>query len=136
MAPASRTRSTKPQVAADTPRKRAFKTKWFAREAARRAISDSDLCDAIVAVQLGQADNLGGGVWKKRLNDNRDRSIILAKGGRLWIFVYLFQKSARENIEDDELAGFKKLAKAYEMLDEKLLDAALAAKELMEIYYD
>ena len=116
--------------------KRTFKTKWFAREATRRAVSDRELCEAVEAVQAGQADDLGGGVWKKRLNSNRDRSILLAKGGQRWIFVYLFQKSARENIQDDELAGFKKLAKLYEKLSENLLNAALATKELMEICDD
>jgi hypothetical protein len=67
------------------------------------------------------------------VNDNRDRSIILAKGGRHWIFVYLFQKNARDNIDDDELAAFKKLAKEYEKLNEQLLSHAIAGKELMEI---
>lgn len=76
-------------------------------------------------MQAGQTDNLGGGVWKKRLNDNLDRSIVLAKGGRYWIFVYLFQKSERENIEDDELADFKRLAKVYEKFDEELLNKAI-----------
>ena len=61
---------------------------------------------------LGQADDLGGGVFKKRLNDNMHRSIILAKGGRHWLFEYLFAKKGRDNIEDDELAGFRVLAKA------------------------
>ena len=40
----------------------------------------------------GQADDLGGGVFKKRLNDNMHRSIVLAKGGRHWVFAYLFAK--------------------------------------------
>ena len=123
----------KSSVAAESASRRVFKTKWFAREAMRRTISDTELCDAVAAVMQGQADDLGGGVWKKCLNSNRDRAILLAKGGSLWIFVYLFQKSARENIQEDELAGFKKLAKAYEQLDAKLLMAALAAKELTEI---
>lgn len=112
---------------------RVFKTRWFAKAAERRCISDSALCVAIAGVQRGQAVDLGGGVWKKRLNDNRDRSIILAKGGRHWFFVYLFQKNERDNIDDDELAAFKKLAKEYEKLNEELLSKAIAGKELMEI---
>ena len=112
---------------------RVFKTKWFAKAAERRCISDSELCVAIADVQRGLAVDLGGGVWKKRLNDNKDRSIILAKGGRHWFFVYLFQKNARDNIDHDELVAFKKLAKEYEKLHEELLSKAIAGKELMEI---
>jgi hypothetical protein len=61
----------------------------------------------------GQADDLGGGVFKKRLNDNRHRSIIIAKGGKYWIYTYLFAKKDRGNIDIDELAEFKKLAALY-----------------------
>ena len=55
---------------------------------------------------LGQADDLGGGVFKKRLDDNLHRSIILAKGGQYWVYEYLFAKKDRDNIEDDELLYF------------------------------
>lgn len=39
-----------------------------------------------------QADDLGGGVFKKRLNKNMHRSIVQTKGGRHWIFAYLAAK--------------------------------------------
>jgi hypothetical protein len=82
----------KVNVSTPASKKRSFKSKWFTKEAAKRGIPDKELCEAVKEAQQGQADNLGGGVWKKRLNDNLDRSIVLAKGGRYWIFVYLFQK--------------------------------------------
>ncbi|WP_265299903.1 type II toxin-antitoxin system RelE/ParE family toxin [Verminephrobacter eiseniae] len=69
------------------------------------------LAVAIQQVMRGQADNLGGGVFKKRLNDNMHRSIILAKGARNWVYEYLFAKKDRDNIEDDELADFRVLQK-------------------------
>ncbi|MDI8841680.1 DJ-1/PfpI family protein, partial [Salmonella enterica subsp. enterica serovar Anatum] len=43
--------------------------------------------EAINAVLQGKADNLGGGVYKKRLNQNRDRAIVLAKGGEHWFYI-------------------------------------------------
>ncbi len=61
--------------------KRAFKTSWFAKVAKKARIKDSELCEAIRQVMDGQAVDLGGGVFKKRLNDNKHRSLILAKGG-------------------------------------------------------
>jgi hypothetical protein len=64
---------------------RAFKTAWFAKEARKAKISDEDLCKAIKQVIQGQADDLGGGIFKKRLNDNMHRSIILANVDQYWI---------------------------------------------------
>lgn len=58
---------------------RAFKTARFAKDAKKSKIRDDELCQAIKQVQRGQADDLGGSVYKKRLNDNLHRSIILAK---------------------------------------------------------
>ena len=46
---------------------RIFKTKWFTREARAHAIDDDELCKAIEATLQGKVDNLGGGVYKKRL---------------------------------------------------------------------
>jgi hypothetical protein len=57
----------------------------FAKVAKKAYLGDDDLCLAILQVMRGQADDLEGGVFEKRLNDNRHRSIILAKGGRFWV---------------------------------------------------
>jgi hypothetical protein len=97
--------TTKPQ--------RVFKTAWFARAARKAHILDEELCSAIRQVVLGQADDLGGGVFKKRLRQNQYRSIILARAGHYWVYEYLFAKQERANIEDDELAAFRKLVKVY-----------------------
>ena len=95
------------------PQSRVFKTARFSKDAKKARISDAELCAAIRQVMAGQGDDLGGGVFKKRLNDNMHRSIILAKGGRYWMYEYLFAKKDRDNIEDDELTAFRSLAKAY-----------------------
>ena len=57
---------------------RAFKTAWFSKAAKKAHIGDSTLLTAILEVMRGQADLLGGGVFKKRLNDNMHRSNVLA----------------------------------------------------------
>jgi hypothetical protein len=46
---------------------RAFNTAWFAKAARKAHIPDEELCAAIRQMMLGQADDLGGGVFKKRL---------------------------------------------------------------------
>lgn len=112
---------------------RVFKTAWFARAARKARIKDDALCEAIQEVMKGQADDLGGGVFKKRLNENRHRSIILAKGGQHWIYAYLFAKQARANIDDDELEDFRTLAKGYATLDVQQISALLGDGDLVEI---
>ncbi|WP_457588715.1 type II toxin-antitoxin system RelE/ParE family toxin [Ensifer canadensis] len=112
---------------------RTFKTAWFSQTAKKARISDKALCKAIEQVARGQADDLGGGVFKKRLNDNMHRSIILAKAGEYWVFAYLFAKKDRANIDDDELMAFRKLAELYRRKTQAELDAEICAGALMEI---
>ena len=115
---------------------RVFKTAWFSKAARKAHIDDCELCTAIREAMRGQVDDLRGGVFKKRLNDNMHRSIILAKGGRYWVYEYLFAKKDRENIADDELAGFRALAKAYAGLTERQIEKLLQDKDLMEICHE
>lgn len=112
---------------------RAFKTAWFTKAARKARIKDAELCEAIREVMQGQADDLGGGVFKKRLNKNMHRSIVLAKGGRYWIYAYLFAKKDRANIEDDELEDFRTLAKSYGGLSENQIARLLEDNDLTEI---
>jgi hypothetical protein len=115
---------------------RAFKTAWFTKAARKSLINDKELCEAIAQVRLGQADDLGGGVFKKRLDKNRHRSIILAKGRRYWVYAYLFAKQGRANIDEDELMAFRKLADLYSGKTDVEIERELKAKELVEICND
>ena len=115
---------------------RTFKTAWFSKAARKALIADQELCDAIEQVRKGQCDDLGGGVFKKRLDKNRHRSIILAKGERYWVYEYLFAKKNRENIEDDELADFRRLAKGYAGLRDEQVSQLLAEGDWLEICHD
>jgi len=115
---------------------RAFKTAWFSKDAKKAKIKDLALCLAIEQVLLGQVDDLGGGVFKKRLNNNLHRSIILAKSGKYWIFEYLFAKQDRSNIEKDELLAFRLLANSYAGLTELQVKQLLVNKDFVEICHD
>lgn len=112
---------------------RTFKTAWFSRAARKALIADKELCDAVEQVRKGQCDDLGGGVFKKRLDKNRHRSIILAKGRRYWVYTYLFAKKDRDNITDAELSAFRDLADLYDQKTDVEIGLELKAKELMEI---
>ena len=110
-----------------------MKTAWFSKAARKAGISDDELCRAVRQAQAGQCDDLGGGVYKKRVSRNLYRSIILAKGGRHWVLNYLFAKKDRANIAAAELSAFRTLARGYEKLTTTQLTALLRAKELEEI---
>ena len=112
---------------------RVFKTAWFSKASRKAGISDKQFCLAIAQVMQGQADDLGGSVFKKRLNDNRHRSIILAKGGRYWIYEYLFAKQDRDNIDAGELEAFRVLAKNYVELSEAQVTELVKKRFFVEI---
>lgn len=112
---------------------RAFKTAWFAKAAQRARISDAVLCKAIVQVMAGQADDLGGGVYKKRLSNNQYRSIILARGGDFWVYQYLFAKQDRANIDESELNILRAASKQYANLSDVQINQQVANGKLLEL---
>ena len=85
---------------------------------------------------LGQADDLGGGVYKKRLSKNQYRSIIVAKGGRYWVYAYLFAKQDQANINQGELRDLRALAEIYSKKSDIEIAIDLKVKELTEICHD
>ena len=118
------------------PKTRTFKTVWFSKAAKKARIEDSALCACIQQAAQGQADDLGGGVFKKRINNNLHRAIILAKVGRIWIFEYLFAKNDRENIDAAELVQFRALAMAYTALNDKQIKQLISNNHFVEICDD
>jgi hypothetical protein len=115
---------------------RVFRTPWFSRAARKAGIGDSELCEAIAQTMKGQAVDLGGGVFKKRLNKNRHRSIIVAKAGQHWVYEYLFAKKDRDNIEETELAAFRKLARHFQTLTSWQFDQLVRQENFTEICHD
>ncbi|MBA2708984.1 MAG: type II toxin-antitoxin system RelE/ParE family toxin [Tatlockia sp.] len=115
---------------------RVFKTVWFAKAAKKARITDSELFESIQQVIQGQAIDLGGGVFKKRLNENKHRSIIVTWSGSYWVYEFLFAKKDLDNIDKNELIDFRKLAKAYSNLSAKQLNQLLKEKLLVEIHHE
>jgi hypothetical protein len=114
---------------------RVFKTAWFSKAARKSRITDEELCLAVRQVMLGQADDLGGGVYKKRLSRNMYRSIILARGRQCWVYSYLFAKQDRANISSNELTGFRALATALARKTDADIEVDLQLQILVEICY-
>ncbi len=119
---------------------RLFKTKPFARFAAKESIADSVLRDAVHRAEAGLLDaDLGGGVIKQRLGRQGQgksggfRSIVLFRHGTTAFFVYGFAKNDRDNIDRQELKAFRLLATEMLAMDGKALAAALKNGTIMEI---
>ena len=79
---------------------------------------------------LGQADDLGGGVFKKRLGKNLYRSLILAKGRRHWVYAYV---SPRRIEPISSRTSFRALAGLYDRKTDEDFDKEVQLKELVEI---
>jgi hypothetical protein len=111
-------------------------TAWFSKAGKKALISEDELCRAAAQVSLGQADDLGGGVFKKRLNRNEHRAILLTKAGNFWIYEYLFAKKDMENIDKAELQAFRMLAKSYASLTADQIAKLLSVNDWIEICKD
>jgi hypothetical protein len=83
---------------------------------------------------VGQAASLGSGVFKERLRKNQYRCVILAKPSPYWVYEYLFAKQHRANIADDELADFRKFAKAYAALTSPQVNQLVSSRANLRIY--
>ena len=113
---------------------RLFKSKHFARLARRAGISDAELHRALSEVVRGQCDDLGGGVFKKRLNANEHRSIILTVTERgYWVLEFLFAKKDMANIDKAELMAFRKLAKLYGVASDDQIESLLKGGDWVEM---
>lgn len=117
-------------------RPRAFKSAGFAKQANKAGIADTLLCKAVDQILRGQADSLGGGVYKKRLNANQHRAIILSKLDQWVVFEFLYAKKDKSNLDPDELKAFRLLALAYARLNTLQLKAMMGNRALMEICRD
>ena len=115
---------------------RVFKTAAFARIARKALISNAELCQAVHEAAAGQAARPGWRSVQEASHQNLHRSIILARGGRLWFYVYLFAKQDQANITASELAAFRLLARSYEALAAKHLADILSDRHLKEICRD
>ncbi len=115
---------------------RTFKTKKFSKQCYGIGITDDELCKCIVEVMQGKADDLGGGVFKKKLNKNMHRSIVLAKGGRFWIYELIFAKSDRSNISSGELVVLRDMAQAYAAMLPLTFFNMIQMEQLVEICHE
>lgn len=120
---------------------RLFKNPWFVRFAKKQKITDDSLREAIQRAENNQIDaDLGGGIIKQRVaKPGKGRSkgwrVIVAfrKASKGAFFLFGFPKSSQDNIEDDELEGFRMLAKGLLKLTDKKLDILVEQDKFSEV---
>lgn len=121
---------------------RVFKTKVFARFARKERISDTTLLATIRAAEVRPDVDLGIGVIKQRVarpNQGKSggyRTIVLYRRGDRSFFVYGFPKNSLGNINDAQMAAFKKLAPIFLDASEDEIQRLLQAGELSEVVAD
>lgn len=122
---------------------RVFKTRVFVRFARKAKLGDKALSGAVSEVERGLINaDLGGGVIKQRIarsgggKSGGFRTIILFKVRTRAVFVYGFEKSDRDNIDDEELKEFRRLADKMLSYNDADIKTALAAGALIEVQHD
>jgi hypothetical protein len=122
---------------------RVFKTKTFARFARRERISDASLGEAVRRAERGLVDaDLGGSVIKQRVaRSGQGRSggyrvLVAYRTKARSVFLFGFAKSDRANVDKDELATLRDIAKAWPAADADALEGALNAGLIEEVDYD
>jgi hypothetical protein len=117
-----------------------YKTRLFSRWARRQGVLDSALSQAVREIRAGLCEaDLGGNLVKKRIarpgqgKSGGFRTLVTTRDGERCFFLYGFAKNEQGNMDDEEVAVLKDLAKTLlEMSPEALLGAERAG-ELMKV---
>lgn len=119
---------------------RIFLTRWTARFARREGMSGASLVEAVERAERGLVDaDLGGCLIKMRVARSGQgrsggfRTMLAFKSGDRAVFLYVFAKNERENIEPDELQTLRELARAWLRASDRELEAATRTGQLEEM---
>jgi hypothetical protein len=119
---------------------RIFKTKVFSRFARKAGLGDAVLREAIASAERGLIDaDLGGGVIKQRIarpgagKSGGFRTIVLFRAAERAVFVYGFGKNERDNVREDELTEFRRLATLVLAYSNDEIMTALKSGALIEV---
>jgi hypothetical protein len=122
---------------------RVYATSEFRRLARREGIEDRRLCEAAERAARGLIDaDLRAGLIKQRVarvgqgRHGGFRALAAYRAGYRCVFLYVFAKNERDNIGDDELAHWRKVAAAYLQMSSERLDELIQIKEVMEVIGD
>ena len=117
-------------------------TKAFARFAHRERMSDASLCEAVRRAEQGRVDaDLGGSVIKQRVarpgqgRSGGYRVLIAYRARTRSVFLFGFAKNVRANVDDDELATLRDVAKGWLAADGIAIARAIEEGLIQEVDY-
>lgn len=120
-----------------------FKRRSFARWQARTGLSDFTLCKAVNEMERGLVDaDLGYFLYKKRIarpgsgKSSGYRTLLSARIGSCYVFLYGFLKSDQANITQDEKDALQYAGKVFLDLSAADLAKGLQAGVLLEVCCD
>lgn len=109
-----------------------LKRREFARWQLGEKLADSALCKAVQEMEEGLIDaDLGGCLYKKRIaregggKSNGYRTLLSARIGRHYVFMFGFAKSARANITAEEKKALRYVGSVFLGLSQDALLKAL-----------
>jgi len=118
-----------------------LKRREFAKWQAAEMITDSVLCDAIREMEVGLIDaDLGGCLYKKRIaregggKSSRYRTLLSARIGNRYVFLFGFAKSARANVTQGEKKALRYAGKVFLSMSDDALTIALRVGTLEEVH--
>jgi hypothetical protein len=124
-------------------KKRAFKTKSFAKWMKKNGVQNQDLLAATQEMSIGLVDaDLGCHVFKKRIGMSGSgkrsgaRIIVATRLVSHWFFIYGFAKNEKSNVSKEELLYLQEVAKRLLDLKEREIEIAIHANELKEVMAD
>lgn len=114
--------------------------RWFAKYASREALSDKALVAAIDQAENGLIDaDLGSGLIKLRVaragggKSGGYRTVVFFRHAERAVFAFGFAKSAKANLDAEELRIFKKTAKIVLALSEAQIAEEVRTGRLIEV---
>jgi hypothetical protein len=120
--------------------KRFLKIRAFTRWMRKTELTDKALVDAAKEMEQGLIDaDLGGNVYKKRVplphrgKRGSVRILVAARMQGHLFFMFGFEKTEKDNIDDDESAFLKKQASKLLALDDSQIDALIESGHFQEI---
>ena len=118
-----------------------LKRRDFARWQAGEKLPDATLCKAVQEMESGLIDaDLGGFLYKKRVarpgsgKSGGYRTLLSARFGSRYVFLYGFPKSDKANITQDEKKALQFAGKVFLELSAEALSKALQSGVLLEVH--
>ena len=119
---------------------KSYSTKWFNKWAKKNRISIDSLLDGIerTKIMIGSAD-LGGSLYKVRIAKEGQgrsggyRTIVVVKEAKRSLYLYGFEKSDMDNIDDKQLKDLKRVAQVFLDMSIEKINELVNTNELVPL---